>query len=386
MNTERLYYYDCYLSEFQAQVTEAADGGRRVYLDRTGFYPTSGGQMHDLGTLGGVAVTEVVDEDDRVAHVLAAPIASGEVSGAIDWARRYDLMQQHTGQHLLSAVFEELFGFGTVSVHMGLESSTVDLNTVSVTPEQMARAEERCAEIVAEARPVRISFEDASVDLGLRKESARSGTLRIISIEGADRSACGGTHVRTSAEIGCILTGSVEKIRGISRVEFVCGIRALRRARTDAALLSKISRTLSMPAEQSPEIVAALVEKNKSLEKERTRLAIELARREGRDLFSVTAPGPDGLRRVTQTGPIDDAMRSRAQGFVEGSRSQFLAICEQPPSALLAVSADSGVHASDRMKAALGPVGGRGGGNQGLAQGSALDLESLKTVIAALSA
>jgi alanyl-tRNA synthetase len=151
-------------------------------------------------------------------------------------------------------------------------------------------------------------------------------------------------------------------------------------------LLSKISRTLSMPAEQSPEIVAGLTEKNKSIEKERSRLAIELARREGRDLFLATAPDSDGLRRITQTGPIDDAMRSRAQGFTEGGRAQYLAVCEEPPSVLLAASKDSGVHAGDRVKEAVALAGGRGGGNPMLAQGSAPDLESLKAVIAALGA
>jgi len=384
VTTERLYYYDSYLREFQAHVTEAAEGGRRVYLDRSGFYPTSGGQLHDLGTLGGIAVVEVIDEEDRVAHVLAGPLADVEISGTVDWTRRYDLMQQHTGQHLLSAVLEELYGFATVSVHMGLETSTVDVNAAAVSPEQLERAEERCAEIVAEARPVRISFEEASADLGLRKESGRSGTLRIISIEGIDRSACGGTHVQTTAEIGSILTGKVEKIRGTSRIEFVCGGRALRRARNDARLLASISRTLSMPAEQCPEIVAGLVEKYKALEKERLRLAIEVARREGRDLFAGTDADADGLRRLTQKGATDDAMRARAQGFVEGGKAVFLAICEEPASLLLAASADSGIHAGDRMKAAVGRAGGRGGGNPALAQGSIPNSQALETVIAEL--
>ncbi|MEP6963829.1 MAG: alanyl-tRNA editing protein, partial [Acidobacteriota bacterium] len=128
MTTERLYYSDGYLRVFDARVVETTDEGRRVYLDRTAFYPTSGGQLFDLGTLGGVAVEEIVDEDDRIAHVLAAPLLAETVTGEVEWSRRYDLMQQHTGQHLLSAVLEELFGFKTVSVHMGLETSTVDVD------------------------------------------------------------------------------------------------------------------------------------------------------------------------------------------------------------------------------------------------------------------
>ena len=164
--TERLYYQDCYLREFQARVVETADDGLRVYLDRTAFYPTSGGQPFDLGSLGGVAVREVIDEEDRIAHVMDAPLAATEVAGIIDWHRRYDHMQQHTGQHLLSAVLEELFKIRTVSFHLGTEVSTIDVDAPSLTPEQLERAEERCAEVIAEARPVQITFEDASGSLG----------------------------------------------------------------------------------------------------------------------------------------------------------------------------------------------------------------------------
>src|SRR6185295_18188337 len=249
--TERLYYQDCYLREFAARVVEIADGGRRVYLDRTAFYPTSGGQPFDLGTLAGIAVREVIDEEDRIGHVLDAPLgAATEVTGAIDWDRRYDHMQQHTGQHLLSAVLEELFAIRTVSFHLGSEVSTIDVEAPALTAKQLERAEDRCAEIIAEARPVQITFEDASSDLELRKASTRTGTLRIVSIGGVDRSACGGTHVRTAAEIGMVLTGKLEKIRGITRVEFVCGKRALRRAQSDNRLVASIGRALSVPPEQ----------------------------------------------------------------------------------------------------------------------------------------
>ena len=126
--TERLYYTDSYLREFQARVVERSADGRTVYLDRTLFYPSSGGQPFDVGSIAGVAVVEVVDEEERIAHRLAAPLATdGEVAGEIDWTRRFDHMQQHSGQHLLSAVFEELFGLHTVSFHLGAESATIDL-------------------------------------------------------------------------------------------------------------------------------------------------------------------------------------------------------------------------------------------------------------------
>src|SRR5579872_767936 len=385
--TERLYYQDCYLREFRARVVET--DGCRVCLDRTAFYPTSGGQPFDLGTLGGVAVREVIDEDDRIAHLLEAPIgAAEEVQGRIDWERRYDHMQQHTGQHLLSAVLEDLFEIRTVSFHLGSEVSTIDVDAPSLTPEQLERAEESCAAVIAEAPPVQITFEDASATLELRKASERTGKLRIVSIDKLDRSACGGTHVRTTAEIGLILTGKSEKIRGTTRLEFVCGSRALRRARADYRLLGAIGRTLSVPPEQAPELLAGLIEKNKSLEKTTQHLATELARREGKYLYIAAEPGPDGIRRVIQRGVIDDAMRARAQAFVSslppGEKAVFLAVCDQPPSLLLAASTDSGIHAGDRVKAAVAAAHGRGGGNAQLGQGSVPDAAALASAEALL--
>jgi len=356
---------------------ETADEGRRVYLDRTAFYPTSGGQPFDLGSLSGVKVREVIDEEDRIAHVLDAPLAAAEVQGIVDWDRRYDHMQQHSGQHLLSAVLEELFKIRTVSFHLGSEVSTIDVDAPALTAGQLERAEDRCAEIVAEARPIQITFEDASADLELRKASTRAGTLRIVTLEGVDRSACGGTHVRTAAEIGMVLTGKTEKIRGTTRVEFVCGTRALRRARADNRLVASIGRALSVPPEQTPDLIAGMIEKNKLLEKNGNRLAAELARREGRELYAAAVPDAAGLRTLVQRGSIDDAMRARAQAFVAGEKSVFLAICDQPPSLLLAASTDSGIHAGDRMKAAVTASGGRGGGNQQLGQGSVPDSAAL---------
>jgi alanyl-tRNA synthetase len=382
--TERLYYQDCYLREFHARVVETTDDGLRVYLDRTAFYPTSGGQPFDLGSLGGAAVRDVIDEEDRIAHVMEAPLMVGDVTGTVDWERRYDHMQQHTGQHLLSAVLEELFKIRTVSFHLGTEISTIDVDAPSLTPEQLERVEERCADVIAQARPVQITFEDSSATLELRKASERTGTLRIVTIESLDRSACGGSHVRSTAEIGIVLTGKSEKIRGTTRIEFVCGKRALRRARSDNRLVAAIGRALSVPPEQSPELLAGLIEKNKSLEKTTQRLATELARREGKELFLAADPGPDGIRRVVQRGPIDDAMRARAQAFVAGDKALFLAVCDQPPSLLLAASADSGIHAGERVKAAVAAAHGRGGGNAQLAQGSVPDAAALAAAEALL--
>jgi len=382
--TERLYYNDCYLREFTANVVETADEGRRVYLDRTAFYPTSGGQPFDLGTLDGSAVREVVDEEERIAHVLESPLNRGEVEARIDWSRRFEHMQQHTGQHLLSAVLVELFGIPTISFHMGAISSTIDLGVGSLDASQIEKAEERCAEIVAEARPVSITFEDSSTDLGLRKASARTGELRIVSIDGLDRSACGGTHVRSTSEIGAVLLRKLEKIRGNVRIEFVCGGRALRAARSDFRQVSEIARRFSSSIEDAAACVAAQLEKMQALEKTCRRLSVELATREGLELYAATAPDAEGFRRVTERGAIGDATRAKAQAFAGGSKAVFLAVCDDPPSLLLAASVDSGIHAGDRVKSAVTGAGGRGGGNQTLGQGSVPTLEALQAMLSAL--
>ena len=196
--TERLYYTDARLTEFTARVTEVS--GDRVYLDRTAFYPTSGGQLFDIGTLGDARVIDVIDEKERIVHVFekAARVAAGdEIKGRVDWTRRFDHMQQHTGQHLLSAVFDELFGHKNVSVHFGDESDTLDLDTAILSKELVQKAERRANEIVFENRPIAVAFEDAAAAKGLRKEVERTGELRIVSIDGIDRSACGGTHARS---------------------------------------------------------------------------------------------------------------------------------------------------------------------------------------------
>ena len=381
--TERLYYTDSYLREFRARVIEASADGRRVYLDRTAFYPTSGGQPFDTGTLGSAAVLDVVDEETRVAHLLETPVAVGDVSCAIDWTRRYDHMQQHTGQHLLSAVLQELFDMPTVSFHLGADACTIDVRGPSISASQIERAEHRCAQIVGEARSVIVTFEDAAQ--GLRKASERTGTLRILSIEGIDRSACGGTHVRSTAEIGAVLLRRIEKVRDTMRLEFVCGNRALRRARQDYRSLASIGHSLSSPFEETPDLVAALIAKNKTLQKTGNQLAIELARREGRELYQSTLPSAGGIRYRTERGPIDDATRTRAQAFVAGEKAVFLAVCENPPSILLAASPDSGIDAGARVKAAVADAGGRGGGSKTLAQGSVPTLDKLDASVAALA-
>jgi alanyl-tRNA synthetase len=385
--TERLYYTDCYLREFEARVVERSADGRRVYLDRTAFYPTSGGQLFDTGMLGGVRVIDVIDEGERVAHVTESPIGdAGTAAARLDWPRRFDFMQQHTGQHLLSAVFVELFGLETVSVHMGEESSTLDLNAASLEADTVRRAEWRANELVCENRPVTIAFVEAAESEGLRKASTREGTLRVVAIQDLDRSACGGTHVRSTGEIGSIGIRKLDRIRNNVRVEFLCGLRAVRRFRADYDALSGVAEVFSSPLEDAPRLAAAQVDAAKSAEKLRRKLELDLAGYQGRELYEASVPGPDGIRRAVRRLPSGslESLRGLAQSFCAGLKAVFTGVIEDPPSVLLATSADSGVDAGAALKAALSAAGGRGGGSARMAQGSAGSREALDAVLARL--
>ncbi|HEX6816215.1 MAG TPA: alanyl-tRNA editing protein [Gemmatimonadaceae bacterium] len=384
--TTRLYYADSYLTEFDARVVERAEDGRRVYLERTAFYPTSGGQPHDTGVLGDASVRDVIDEGERIAHVLDTPVNESTLTGRIDWPRRFDHMQQHTGQHVLSAVLEDLFGWATVSVHFGVDVSTLDVDVPTVTPDQVARAERRANEIVFENRPVTVSYEDAAEASGLRKASARDGTLRIVSIADLDRSACGGTHVRATGEIGAILIGKTDKVRQSARLEFVCGLRAVGRARADHDALARLAQSLSAAPNEVADLVARQSTRLKDAESRLRTLETDLAARIARERYDSVQADDSGIRRVMErraSGSLDE-LRPLALATASLPRAVFVGAVESPAALLVAASDDSGFDAGRAIKAALADAGGRGGGSARLAQGTLPSREALDRAIASI--
>jgi alanyl-tRNA synthetase len=387
--TERLYYTDSFLSSFTASVVKQADGGRRVYLDRTAFYPTSGGQPHDTGTLGGVRVVDVVDEDDRIAHLLAAPLeATGSIEGVIDWPRRLDHIQQHTAQHLLSAVLDSQLHARTTSVHFGAETSSVDLDRDVITDGQLAAAEHEANEIIMEDRHVTVSFEEAGAVEGLRKASKREGTLRIITIEGIDKSACGGTHARRTGEIGPLLVLGAERVKGKARVEFVAGWRALAHARRNEALVRATSSALSAQVTEIPSALQALTSQLKDARSALKKLGAEVAVSRARMLAESVEPDGNGIRRVMLTSHGYDADELRAIGQAMGAIPgvRFIATLNDPPTVFVAAGPDSGWDAGAVLKAALAEVGGRGGGSARSAQGTVGGVGELERVVEGLKA
>ena len=381
--SERLYYIDAYRTEFDAAVVARDDDGRRVYLDRTAFYPTSGGQPFDTGDLGGVEVVDVVDEGDRIAHVLAGPVAGERLHGRVDWTRRFDHMQQHTGQHVLSAVIAQLFHAETLSVHFGRDASTLDLAIAGFSHDDLVKAETSANEVVTEDRPVGVSFEEASAASGLRKASRREGMLRVVAIEGLDRSACGGTHVRATGQVGPILIGGVERVKQLVRLEFRCGARAVRRARRDADLLDSLAASHSAKPEELPALLENRRAELKAANAARHEFEEMLAGYRARELYASVTPDADGRRVAVLReahGPVE-RLRPLTLAFAGLPAGVLLASTAAPPAVILGVAADAGADAGRVLKAALQRAGGRGGGNAQLAQGSVGDAKALDGVV-----
>jgi alanyl-tRNA synthetase len=386
--TERLYYTDSYLCDFDARVVDRRESGRRVYLDRTAFYPTSGGQPHDIGHLAGITVIDVVDEETRIAHVLESPLLEDRVAGQVDWTRRFDHMQQHTGQHLLSAVALESLGLETVAVHFGREVSTVDLAGAQLTGEQAARLERQANEIIVENRPVHVSFEDASEAIGLRKRPTRNGTIRIVTIQQLDRSACGGTHVRATGEIGSLLVRRIERVRKATRAEFVCGARAVTQARSDYLLLTALASEFSAAPAELPHLLAAQRVELKEAESSRREMESRLDRLRARELYQTASPDAAGIRRVIlqDEGSSLEELRRIARAFTTFPMAMFIGVATEPPTVVLSASPDSGIDAAGVLKGLLASVHGRGGGSAVLAQGMVPGASEMQQVLASLTA
>ena len=392
--TDRLYYTDPYLREFEATVgrVETRGGRTLVTLDRTAFYPTSGGQPFDTGALGPYRVVDVVDEDDgTISHVVEPRTANQEptenleprtenlaagdaVHGAVDWPRRFDHMQQHTGQHVLSAAFERLFRVRTLSFHLGGEVSTIDLAR-EVAPREIADAEDEANRVVWEDRPVAIRFATAeeAARLPLRKEPVRGGTLRLIDVDGFDLSACGGTHVARTGGIGVIAVSRWERFKGGQRLEFVCGARALRAYRLLRDATASSTKLLSVLPAEVPAAIERLLGDVKDQSRARSALQLELAQYRA-DELAANAELIGSTRVVLSIVDADaNALKTIAGAIAARPGHIAVAVSKSTP-ALVVVARGEGVTASAQqvIAALIARFGGRGGGRPELAQAGGL--------------
>ncbi len=377
--TERLYYTDSALREFDARVLEVREGseGCRVYLDRTAFYPASGGQPSDCGTLDGLNVLEVVDEGAAVAHILERAPASTAVHGAISWQRRFDYMQQHTGQHILSAAFEAAAGLKTVSFHMGEEASSIDLDSDRVSQRQIEEAESLANQVVFEDRPVHILFRQADVaqQMDLRKPTAREGEVRLVQVENFDLSACGGTHVSRTGAIGLILVRRIERIRQRVRLEFLCGARCLRAARADFHILAEAGLLLSAAPAKVPELVRKQAADVREALKTNGDLTRRVAQYRARELWA-SQPQNEGRRIVRHIFEVAERLEARMVAQAAGALDScvFLVGIKGKPSTLyFAQSAGGAADMGALVKKTCAAFNGKGGGARDFAQGGVME-------------
>jgi alanyl-tRNA synthetase len=390
--TERLYYSDSFRRTFTGAVTDvreiAGSHGDSVWqlsLDRTAFYPTSGGQPFDTGLLRTAELelpVEQVEEDEEGAvwHFVRKPLPAGtHIEGQIDWERRFDHMQQHTGQHLLSAIFQREFHAATVSFHLGEKTSTIDLTGAPLGHHSLERVERIANEIIGEDRPVtacHVSREEAEAMLvagELRKLPDRQGSIRLIDIADCDLNACGGTHVRSTGQIGGLQVRGMEKVRQGVRVEFLCGLRAIRAARADAAILNETAALLSTGATELPAAVGRLVVDGRTGAKERQRLREELAGFQAAKLAS-EVPIDNGLRMVVREWKDRDrdyvrVLASKTAAAAPSTAVILCAIDADPVRVFVARSHNLNFDCGRILREALAHLGLRGGGSADLAQG-----------------
>src|SRR5271165_2871066 len=403
--TDRLYYQDSFLYNFDAEVREATESPRpSLVLDRTAFYPTSGGQVFDTGwILAGdpndpykLRVTEVADaEDGRVVHYLEAPVKNVQpgtrVRGQIDAARRRDHMQQHSGQHVLSAAFIRLFDLHTVSFHMADDYCSIDLDTPTLTKQQVESAERLANEIILENRAVQVRYvtPDEAANLGLRKlPPAERDELRLIDIRDFDLTACGGTHVAQTGQIGCIFLRKTEKVRQGWRVEFVAGQRAVATARRDFTTLTEAASLFSAHLYDVPQQVRKSLDEIRLLRRQREQSQEELAAAQAAALLAET-PETNGRKFVVRTFADRDLsfVKMLAQKLVRLSSNAvaILATTSPPPSLVFAQSAGQPFDMGALMKEIMATLGGRGGGSKDMAQGGITDSVGLDATLSGIA-
>lgn len=401
--TDHLYYTDSFLYEFDAQVVEPISPTKHeprpsVVLDRTGFYPTSGGQVFDTGWLisadmpeNKARVVDVIENGDgTVRHFLgeAGWLQAGlRVHGSVDAERRRDHMQQHSGQHVLSAAFVRLFDIRTVSFHMGDDYCSIDLDTKTLSLEQAEAAQRLSNEVILEDRRVDVRFvsQQESRRLGLRKlPPAERGELRLIDINEFDLSACGGTHVRSTGQIGCILLRKTEKVRQGTRVEFVCGQRAVRTARRDYITLAEAASMYSRHPWDLPQQLRKVQEEAKLARRVREQMEEEIAEQLA---LRILAETPVANHRKIVVKMYDNRnlsfIKLLAQKLtrLEPAVIALLASKRGDPALVFAQSAGQSFDMGVLMKEALGKLAGRGGGSKDMAQGGPQNVEELGLVL-----
>jgi len=375
MLKDRLYYLNPYCKTFKANVVKASqdiEGNPYVVLQNTAFYPTGGGQPHDTGSLNGVSVLDVEEVEGEVRHFMAESISSvDQVEGIINWERRFDNMQQHAGQHILSAAFVELFEFPTVSFHLGRDIVSIDLETDEITSEQLESVEKLSNEIILENRSIETKWvtESELVKYSLRKQLAVNDEIRLVVIPKFDYNGCGGTHPSATGQVSALKILSTEKHRGKTRVYFVCGERILKQLHRKTSILADASRLLSAPEEGINATIQKLLETNHLLEKSLEETQEALLAFEAKALLSKQE---QGIVKAIFAGRTVQQLQKLAKLLVAESDEIIVLLIAENDNRLQFVAA-RGASVKISMKqvsaAALPIINGKGGGSDAFVQG-----------------
>jgi alanyl-tRNA synthetase len=391
--SQRLYYDDAFQTEFMAQVLERLTVGQRpaVVLDQTCFYPESGGQPGDRGFLNGVAVldTQEREQDGAVIHILAGPLDGDIAHGRLDWPRRLDHMQQHTGQHILSQAFQSLLAAETVGFHLGDEGVTIDLALDSLSAEQAVQVEDAANQIIYQDRPVVCRFvsNEELTRLPLRKPPKVAGKVRIVEVQDFDWSPCGGTHVQAAGQVGIIVLRKWERRGATIRVDFLCGQRALADYRWKNATVNRLAAGLSTKDRDLGETVERLAAESTENRRQLTLAREQLLDFEAAELTGGAAGSPHVVVRAWSDRPAEE-VRRLAQHIVQrpGIVALLGAVAGDKAHLIFARSADQSADMNALLKAVCPLVGGRGGGTTSLAQGGGPLVDGLQAALQSASA
>jgi alanyl-tRNA synthetase len=395
MTTHRIYYDDSFAPDFEAQVltcepcVHGTTPAFEVVLDETALYPASGGQPCDHGKLGDANVLDVRDDGDEIIHIVDRELQPGPVHGCVDWPRRFDHMQQHTGQHLLSAMFQERFGRPTVSFHLGAELSSIDIRGAEPTLEILEGAERAANRIIFEDRPINVRYgtQEQLAQMGVRKQVERTGILRAIEIEGADLQPCGGTHVRRTAQIGTLLVRRCTKMRQDWRVEFACGARSERFARNDFRLIARAASSLGCAPDDLADAATRVVAERDANFKELRSLLQRLAEFEAASVLqSAVALVGSGAGARTVVRAFDEATQADYLGFFSSQLAKsdgVVALVGQKGSGQLIFSQhpSTGKDMNALLKRTFEKFAGKGGGSRDFARGRLTDGAQLEQAL-----
>ncbi|MFY3791255.1 alanyl-tRNA editing protein [Ureibacillus sp. MALMAid1270] len=385
-----LYYYqDSMIREFKANVERSGveeDGRPYVVLSNTAFYPTGGGQPHDTGVINGVRVIDVEKVKNEIRHYLEGDSVTltGEVTGILDWDRRFDHMQQHCGQHILSATFVELFDFATVSFHLGSEIVTIDLNTDSVTEEQLALVEKRANEIILENRPIEtkwITKEELS-EYPLRKDVSVEEDIRLVIIPNYDYNGCGGTHPTSTGQVSLLKIMGIEKMKKNIRVSFVCGNRVLKQLAMRKRVLSEVARNLSVPEEEAAVALQKVMKDAKSTEKSLGEAQDALLVFEAKEL--VNNSRENNIVAVNFENRTVQTLQKLGRAIVADNQDVVALLVSENEGKLQFVAAKGanlGLNMKEVSTKVLPLINGKGGGNDALVQGGGEKIISAESLL-----